>query len=94
VVGWKRIWLAICITGLVVAVGLAAAGCSRSSYTHTVTADTEYYLDGPQQARPPDGTLSAGTAVRLVSEAGSYSLVETPDHMQVYVATDSLRPLR
>jgi hypothetical protein len=94
VVGWKRIGLAICIVGLVVSVGLAVAGCSRSSYTHTIATNTEYYLDGPQQARPPDGTLPAGTAVRLVSEAGSYSLVETPDRLQVYVATDSLRPLR
>jgi hypothetical protein len=94
VAGWTRIWLVICIIGLVVSVGLAVAGCSRSSYTHTITANTEYYLDGPQQARPPDGTLPAGTTVRLVREAGSYSLVETPDHLQLYVATDSLRPLR
>jgi hypothetical protein len=90
----KRIWLPICILGLILAVGLTAAGCKGATYTHTVTVDTEYYRDGPQQARPADGTLAAGAMVRLVSEAGSYSLVETSDRIRVYVASDSLQPLR
>jgi hypothetical protein len=90
----KRLWLATSIMALIVLVGLAATGCSGPGYTHRVAADTEYYRDGPQQARPPDGTLPAGTLVRLVSSAGSYSLVETSDRLQVYVASDSLQPLK
>jgi hypothetical protein len=90
----RRLWLAICVLGLVLTVGLAAVGCSGATYTHTVTVDTEYYRDGPQQARPADGTLAAGTMVRLVRESGSYSLVETSDRMQVYVASASLQPLK
>jgi hypothetical protein len=91
---WKQLWLAICVFGLIVWVGLAAASCSSSGYTHRVAVDTEYYRDGPQQARPADGTLAAGTMVRLVQESGSYSLVETSNRMQVYIASDSLQPLK
>ena len=90
----KRLWLAVCVLGLLALVGLAAAGCGGARYTHTVSVDTQYYRDGPQQARPADGTLAAGTMVRLVSESGSYSLVETPDRRQVYVASDSIQPLK
>ena len=91
---WKIFWLAACVLALIVLLGLTAAGCGGARYIHTVTVDTEYYRDGPQQARPADGTLAAGTKVRLVSQSGSYSLVETSDRMQVYVASDSLQPLR
>jgi hypothetical protein len=87
-----RLWLVISALTLAVLVGLAIAGCGSSGYSHRITADTEYYRDGPQQSRPADGTLAAGTAVRLVSESGSYSLVETPDGRRGYVASDSLQP--
>jgi hypothetical protein len=93
-IAWKRWWLVIGTLGLILAVGLTAAGCRGATYTHTVIADTEYYLDGPQQARPPDGVLSAGTLVRTMRESGAYSLVETSDKLQVYVASASLRPLK
>jgi hypothetical protein len=90
----KQLLMAVCVLALVVLLGLVVAGSSGTAYTYTVTVDTEYYRDGPQQARPADGTLAAGTKVRLVSESGSYSLVETSDRMQVYVASDSLQPLK
>jgi hypothetical protein len=90
----KRLWLAVCILGLLALVGLAVSGCGSGGYTHTVAIDTQYYRDGPQQARPADGTLTAGTRVRLVSESGSYYLVETPDRDQVYVASSSIQRLK
>jgi hypothetical protein len=90
----ERLWTAISILALVTLIGLSAAGCGGVKYTHVVTADTEYYLDGPQQARPADGVLAAGTRVRLVNESGSYSLVETSDRLRAYVASDSLQPLQ
>jgi hypothetical protein len=62
-------------------------------FTHVVAADTEFYLWGPQQAGPPEGTLSAGTKVPLLEEAGSYCRVRSEDGFEAYVSTDSLRPL-
>jgi hypothetical protein len=59
-------------------------------FTHIITTDTQYYTTGPQQARPPDGTLAAGTKVRLVEEAGSYCRIETEDGLMAFVAADAL----
>ena len=50
-----------------------------------------YYVTGPQQARPPDGFWEKGTRVRLVSKAGSYSMVESESGVTAYVSTDSFR---
>ena len=52
----KRLWLASSLLVLIVLIGLAVAGCGRPGYTHRIAADAEYYRDGPQQARPADGT--------------------------------------
>jgi hypothetical protein len=62
-------------------------------FTHVVAVDTEYYLTGPQQARPPDGTLPAGTKVTLLEEAGSYCRVRSEGGIEAYVSTNSLQPL-
>jgi hypothetical protein len=70
---------------------LLLAGCQAGAgATHTVIGETPFYLDGPQQARPPDGVLAAGTAVTLVEAAGSYALVLLPDGRRAYVAAGSL----
>ena len=83
------------LTALLMIAGLLLAGCQVGSVaTHATTFDTPFYLDGPQQARPPDGTLTAGTRVTLVNMAGSYAQVVLPDGRRAYVAADSLRPLR
>ena len=50
-----------------------------------------YYVTGPQQARPPDGFWEKGARVRLVSKAGSYSMVESESGVTAYVSTDSFR---
>jgi len=77
-------------------VALLAAGCQAAggAPTHTVTGATPFYLDGPQQARPPDGTLAAGSRVTLARAAGSYAQVVMPDGRRAYVAADSLKALR
>ena len=62
-------------------------------FTHVITQDSEYYKNGPQQMTPPDGTFTAGTKVRLLSEAGSYSQVEAENGIVAYVAADNLKPL-
>jgi hypothetical protein len=61
--------------------------------THVILHDAEYYLTGPQQARPPDGTLPAGSKVTLLQNAGSYCLVRTEQNVEAYVVTDALKPL-
>jgi hypothetical protein len=61
------------------------------TFTHTITIDTEYYTDGPQQARPPDGKLKAGTKVNLVQDAGSYCRVKSEDEIEAYVAAGSVK---
>ena len=50
-----------------------------------------YYMTGPQQARPPDGFWEKGVRVKLVSRAGSYSMVESESGVTAYVSTDSFR---
>ena len=62
-------------------------------FSHTIAVDTEYYLVGPQQAQPPDGTFKAGTKARLVEEAGSYCVVESEDGVQAHVAADAVKSL-
>lgn len=54
-------------------------------------SDTVYYLTGPQQARPPDGSFEKGMRVALVLDAGSYSLVTSESGITAYVSTSSLR---
>ena len=63
---------------------------TANEFTHTINIDTEYYTGGPQQARPPDGTMKAGTKVILVEEAGSYCRVRSEDGVDGYVAAGSL----
>ncbi|GEM_PF-6103886 len=62
-------------------------------WTHQLAQAAEYYKDGPQQMRPPDGKLPAGTKVRLLRSAGSYVLVESERGVRAYVAADALKPL-
>ena len=58
--------------------------------THVITAESPYYLTGPQQGRPPEGKLKTGTRVKLVKTAGSYSQVKTDAGIVAFVASDSL----
>ena len=61
------------------------------TYTHEVITDTAYYLGGPQQSRPPEGTLSAGTLLNVIQESGSYSLIASEHHVTAYVATAAIQ---
>jgi serpin B len=61
-----------------------------SEFTHVITAETEYYVTGPQQGRPPEGSFPIGTKVSIVEEAGSYVLVKSEDGVEAYVAADAV----
>jgi hypothetical protein len=83
------------VCALLVAAPLLLTSCQAGDgATHSVVNETPFYLDGPQQARPPDGVLAGGTAVTLVAASGSYALVKLPDGRQAYVAADSLAERR
>ncbi len=71
----------------------SGAAKPASAWTHQLARTAEYYKDGPQQMRPPDGKLPAGTKVRVLREAGSYTLVESESGVTAYVAADALKPL-
>jgi hypothetical protein len=62
-------------------------------FSHELTSDEPYYLNGPQQASPPEGKFKAGTKVLLVSHEGSYSRVTSEDGTFAAVASGSLKPL-
>lgn len=64
---------------------------SSETFSHVVRAETEYYTTGPQQGRPPDGKLSAGTKVNVLEEAGSYTLVRSENSIEAFVAADALQ---
>ena len=57
-------------------------------FSHVITAETEYYVTGPQQGRPPEGSFPAGTKVNIVEEAGSYLLVKSESGIEAYVSKD------
>jgi uncharacterized protein YgiM (DUF1202 family) len=61
--------------------------------THVIIRDTKHYRAGPQQQSPPDGTLKAGTKVKLLSDQGSYSSVVTEDGTETFVSTSDLKKL-
>ena len=99
----KTLLLTLLVCGCAVVVGcgnvqpaMQAEGepaASNAAPTHVVTADTVYYMSGPQQARPPEGKFKAGTKVTLVENAGSYSVVRSADGIQAYVSAASLEAI-
>jgi len=64
------------------------------NFTHLIqTADEQYYLNGPQQARAPDGSFAKGTRVKLIRKDGSYSLVQSESGITAYVTTGCLEKI-
>ena len=70
------------------------ATAPSNAFTHTLTRDEPYYLTGPQQGRPPEGTFKKGTNVKLVESAGSYTRVTAGDGTTAWIAADALLPKR
>ena len=90
------------LTQAVVLLTLVVVCCScvapppagESGLTHVVHVDSVYYTTGPQQSRPPDGTFKAGTKVKIIRDAGSYSQVESDGGVTAFVSTGSLAPAK
>lgn len=61
--------------------------------THVVVKETPYYETGPQQGRPPEGSLKEGTKLRVTGDMGAYVQVETQDGVHGWVSSDSVKKL-
>jgi hypothetical protein len=61
--------------------------------THVVVRETPYYLTGPQQGRPPDGSFLRGTKVKMLQDGPAYSQVESEDGITAWVKTSDLEEL-
>lgn len=59
-------------------------------FSYVMKTTTEYYAGGPQQARPADGELQAGTKINVIEDSGSYTLVETEAGVKGYVSTSAI----
>ena len=57
----------------------------------TIVADTVYYMTGPQQSHPPEGSFKANTVVTIQQDNGAYVLVSSSDGITGWVIADSLR---
>ena len=86
---------AVCGIGVAIVNAAEPARSSRDrpAATHSLAAPTAYYTTGPQQGRPPDGRFAAGTKVRILRKAGSYTQVETENGMRAYVASGALEEI-
>ena len=73
------------------AVSQPSGAATSPSMGYVVPVETAYYSAGPQQGRPPEGTLPSGTRIRILREAGSYVQVETEAGQTVFVAADAVR---
>ena len=54
-------------------------------FDHIVTKRCDYYLNGPQQASPPDGHFDEGTRIRLVSPAGDFCRVQSASGIEAFI---------
>lgn len=61
--------------------------------THIVKVEAEYYFNGPQQARPADGTFASGTVVAVMDKAGSYWVVLSENGVKAFVSADALKEI-
>lgn len=63
--------------------------------THTVTNQTPYYAQGPQQGAPPDGHFNVGTKLLIHAKTiGEYVLVEDAQGKKGYIDKNHVKKFR
>ena len=67
------------------------AAAVQNEYPDEIGSFTAYYTGGPQQGRPPDGEFEPGTRVKVLQNAGSYSVVRSADGIEAYVSTAAIQ---
>ena len=96
----RRLFLALLLLACLTACGdepdaEPTAAAPAALWTHQVVGNgAVYYMTGPQQARPPEGTFLPGTKVRIVSEHGSYVRVDSETGTTAFVSSGSIRPIQ
>ena len=63
---------------------------TEDGFTHVVMVDTSYYTNSLAQVRRPEGSLRAGTRVRIIEQAGGHVQVETENGIRGHVPSDVL----
>jgi hypothetical protein len=58
--------------------------------THVIIKRTYYYINGPYQGRPPDGTFAEGTQVEMLNEQTACSQVKSEEGITAWVKTADL----
>ena len=61
------------------------------TFRYVISEEVEYYTTGPQQGRPPDGTLPQGTKVDVRRRTGGYSLIKSADGVEGYVLSEAIQ---
>ncbi len=59
-------------------------------FSYVIANKTAYYTGGPQQARPADGEIEAGTKIKVIEDAGSYVLIETESGIKGFVSRSDI----
>lgn len=67
-----------------------SGGSFDRDFPFVVRQEADFYKSGPQQGAPPDGTLPAGTAVKVLRQTGGYWLVESQAGVTGYVDSQSI----
>lgn len=65
----------------------------HSLHRAKTTGPVAFYTTGPQQGRPPDGNLPAGTEIEVVRSAGSHALVRISDGREVYIPAELVQAI-
>lgn len=79
------------ITGC--ASGGGSGGGDDRPFNAMITRDTPFFLDGPDQQTPPNGTFRRGTRVRLLSRHGSHVKVEAIGGTTGFVSAMAVGPV-
>ena len=57
---------------------------------YRVRYSVHYYVDGPQQSRPPDGSLGASDVVEMLDAETTYAKVRLSNGLTVFVESRAL----
>jgi len=83
--------LALLLTGLT---GCATTGEGNDRpYNAMITRDTHFYIDGPDQQTPANGTFKRGTRVQILSRHGNMVKVQAIGSLRGYVSAAAVGPV-
>ena len=70
------------------------SSAAPTAFTHVVQQEAAYYVSGPQQGRPSEGRLPAGTKVSLgPDKMGQYVYFESESGIKAWIHEDALKTI-